>query len=192
MAFDPIRIDVRNDAEPVERVHVIEKQPILLTTRIEERQRSNEPADSNEKPADSKKEFEIETKSKKEFEPEPADSNGPVFDRDGNEGRWRPNELVRSLVIYRWEFKHWPDDLEDKNNHPTGIESYYELRYFSEGTNRRGERYAELYKEHRARRDLWIDEECQRRALKNPGPVGLSADESNVVHLPTRRASSSN
>jgi hypothetical protein len=192
VVINPIRTNsLRKEPALIRTERIIERHPIILPIPIEEKQKSNEQSIPKSKPGkieeqiepepDSKKDFEIEPKSKKDFEPEPDVSNGPVFDRDGNEGRWRPNDLVRSLVIYRWEFSRWPDDLEDKINHPTGIESYYELRYFREGTNRKGESYADLYKEHRARRDVWIDEECQHRALKDISSLGPPTNESNVV-----------
>lgn len=180
-----------------ETVHLPPTQDIERDTKptpIEDQQpdpKSPVRSKSNfEKPRESKKDFEPLSISKKVLEPEQdIEDTTPVFDRDGDEGRWRTDEQVKELVIYRWEFKRWPDDVEDKVHHPTGLESYYELRYFKEGTNRKGERYSELYGKHRAKRDLWIEEESQRRAI---GDTQLDASEaqSNVVRLTTRRAHS--
>jgi hypothetical protein len=142
-------------------------------------------------PEDSKRNFEKPQESKKEFDPAPAiEGDAPVFDRDGDQGRWRTDEQVRELVIYRWEFKRWPDDVENKASKETrtGLESYYELRYFKEGTNRKGERYSELYGKHRAKRDLWIEEECQQRAIQaDNAPLDPAAAQSNMVHFAARR-----
>lgn len=168
--------------------------PAQEVRRFEEpRKSSKPPADSKkdfEKPHESKKDFEPTPISKKKFEPEPEiEDDAPVFDRDGDEGRWRTDDQVKELVIYRWEFKRWPDDVEDKVSHPTGLESYYELRYFKAGSNRKGEKYSELYGKHRAKRDLWIEEESQRRAIGN-AQLDSSTAQSNVVRFAARRANS--
>jgi hypothetical protein len=170
-------------------------QPMRTDPPIEEeRQSSNPPAESKrnfEKPQESKKEFDPVPIAKKEFDPAPAiEADAPVFDRDGDQGRWRTDEQVRELVIYRWEFKRWPDDVENKASKETrtGLESYYEIRYFKEGTNRKGERYGELYGKHRAKRDLWIEEECQQRAIQaGNAPLDPAATQSNMVHFAARR-----
>jgi hypothetical protein len=176
-------------ARPVPRHIVRTDLPIE-----EERQSSNPPAESKrnfEKPQESKKEFDPVPIAKKEFDPAPEiEADAPVFDRDGDQGRWRTDEQVRELVIYRWEFKRWPDDVENKASKETrtGLESYYELRYFKEGTNRKGERYGELYGKHRAKRDLWIEEECKQRAIQaGNAPLDPAAAQSNMVHFPARR-----
>jgi len=192
---------------PVEVKHIIErirpevqgpKPPIWDVRRqepeaeIEDDQAPTPSRRKLEQPPESKKDFDDPSISKKELEPEPEiEDDAPVFDRDGDEGRWRTDDQVKELVIYRWEFKRWPDDVEDKSSKETrtGLESYYELRYFKEGTNRKGERYSELYGKHRAKRDLWIDEESQRRAVGN-AQLDSSTAQSNVVHFPARRANS--
>lgn len=149
---------------------------------------SNEPPASNVNPVDSKKDFEIEPESKKDFEPQETKSKiedepkGEIeFDRDTAKGRWRYDWQVAELVIYRNEFELWPSDVPVE----TGLRSYYELRYFAEGTNRKGESYAELYAKHRAKRDLWVKQADPATALD------IAATESNVVPL-RKRSSSSN
>ena len=158
---------------------------------IEDEQAPTSSRRNFEQPPESKKDFEPPSISKKELDPEPEFEDEIEIDRDGDEGRWRTDDQVKELVIYRWEFKRWPDDVEDKSSKDTrtGLESYYELRYFKEGTNRKGERYSELYGKHRAKRDLWIDEESQRRAVGN-AQLDASEAQSNVVHFPTRRSNS--
>lgn len=152
---------------------------------------SNEPVVSKRPEPESKKDFEIEPESKIKFDSEPESKKDfepqaeIEFDVDGDQGRWRNDTQVRELVIYRYVWKVWPEDVEDKINHPTGLESYYELRYFSEGTNRKGERYADLYKNHRAKRDVWIDEYTASQAVSN-AQLDVAAPESNVVSF--RRA----
>lgn len=179
--------------QPMLIVHHVPVQVPEIRQIEEKRSISKPPADSKrnfEKPPESKKDFEPVPISKKKFDPEPEiEDDAPVFDRDSDEGRWRTDDQVKELVIYRWEFKRWPDDVEDKENHPTGLESYYELRYFKEGTNRKGERYSELYGKHRAKRDLWIEEESQRRAIGNT-QLDASEAQSNVVRFTARRANS--
>lgn len=149
---------------------------------------SSEQRISNRNPGDSKKDFEVEQKSKKDFESPPANSKietkpeGTIeFDCDTSEGRWRFDWQVAELVIYRNEFGLWPSDVPVE----TGLRSYYELRYFDEGTNRKGERYAELYAKHRAKRDLWIKQADPSVAMD------IAAAESNVVPL-RKRTSNSN
>lgn len=165
---------------------------MIVPVRVEQQPRSNEPPAAKSKPAriekkiedrpTSKKDFEIEPESKKDFEPPAAKSkieekpkDELEFDRDSNEGRWRYDWQVAELVIYRNEFGLWPSDVPVD----TGLRSYYELRYFEEGTNRKGERYAELYAKHRAKRDLWVKQADPSVALD------IAAAESNV--LPYRR-----
>jgi hypothetical protein len=166
---------------------------------------------------ESKKDFEPASISKKDFDPAPdskkdfkpgatssdppsmgieegvppvdEEEDAPEFDRDGDFGRYRTDDQVKELVIYRWEFKCWPSDVPVE----TGLASYYEIRYFKEGTNRKGELYSVIYAKHRAKRDLWIDEECRSRATGEFEPaMDAAADESNLVYLPDRRASRSN
>lgn len=202
--IDPFRIEpVRNEPTPIRTEVIIEKQPIIVPIRIEpnqsrepirieEKQKPVEPPVSNSKPArieekierkpTSKKDFEIEPESKKDFEPPVANSNIEEepkseieFDRDSNEGRWRYDWQVAELVIYRNEFGLWPSDVPVE----TGLRSYYELRYFEEGTNRKGEKYAELHAKHRAKRDLWLKQADPAIAMD------IAAAESNV--LPYRR-----
>ena len=185
-----------------ETVQLPPEQEVQRYTKPVENQRFEDPRQISKSPDDSKKDFDTPKESKKDFEPPPIskkkfepdadiEDDAPVFDRDNDEGRWRSDDQVKELVIYRWEFKRWPEDVEDTSSKETrtGLESYYELRYFKEGTNRKGERYSELYGKHRAKRDLWIDEACKQRAgslaqLDTPTP------ESNVVHFSTRRAHS--
>ncbi len=137
----------------------------------------------------SKKDFKIEEQSKKDFDPTPIiedEDEVPEFDREGDVGRWRHDWQVAELVIYREEFGKWPEDVPVE----TGLRSYYELRYFDEGTNRKGEKYSELYAKHRAKRALWVG---QYRAGERGSEADLDTPttESNVVYLPNRRASGS-
>lgn len=192
---DPPEQNMRS-TDPI--VHVVQPVAVRMPTPVHIEPIvivSNEPEISNAVTPESKKEFEIEGDSKKEFE-KPAETKKNFepqdeieFDMDADVGRWRIDEQVRELVIYRWEFKKWPKDVEDKINHPTGLESYYELRYFKDGTNRKGERYADLYKKHRAKRDLWVDEYSAEQAIGN-AQVDDPAIKSNVV--PLRRTGTSN
>lgn len=143
---------------------------------------------------ESKKDFEDKPESKKDFdsaptkpEPSKSDDDQPSFDRDGDPGRYRTDDQVKEVVLYRYEWKEWPEDVPVK----TGLQSYYELRYFSEGMNRKGERYADLYAKHRAKRDLWIDEFCASRASEaSPAQLDAPAPESNVVRFPRRAGGS--
>ena len=174
----------------VQPIRVIQPvQTIVVRTpasiRDEPVAQSKKPEISNAAMPESKKDFDIEGDSKKDFEKSPEKADELEFDMDSDAGRWRTDEQVRELVIYRYEWKQWPEDVEDKANHPTGLESYYELRYFSDGTNRKGERYADLYKKHRAKRDLWIDEYTASQALMDTPAV-----KSNVV--PLRRTGTEN
>lgn len=128
-----------------------------------------------EYPGDSKKDFDIPGHSKPEIE----------YDRDGDVGRWRTDDQVKELVIYRYEWKEWPEDVPVD----TGLQSYYELRYFKNGMNRKGENYADLYGKHRAKRDLWIDEYTAEQATDH-AQVDAPTSQSNVV--PLRRSGTSN
>ncbi|MBF6606987.1 MAG: hypothetical protein IVW53_15580 [Chloroflexi bacterium] len=134
----------------------------------------------------SKKDFDGNPDSKKDFVSAPIiEDEEPEFDRDGDVGRWRHDWQVAELVIYRGEFGKWPEDVPVD----TGLRSYYELRYFDEGTNRKGVKYSELYAKHRAKRNLWLS---QHRSGEQASEADLDTPttESNVVYLPTRRTGS--
>ena len=88
-------------------------------------------------------------------------------------------------MIYRHEWGVWPSDVPVE----TGLRSYYELRYFDEGTNRKGIKYSELYAKHRAKRDLWLSQ-YQQTGSVDASDLDTPTLESNVVHLPIRRANS--
>ena len=172
---DPI-VHVVQPIRVIQPVQTVVVRTPAAPLRIEPALQSKKPEISNAATPESKKDFDIEGESKKDFEKPPKNRDELEFDMDGDVGRWRDDEQVQELVVYRYQWKQWPEDVEDKVNHPTGIESYYEVRYFKEGTNRKGERYADLYKKHRAKRDLWIDEYTASQAL-----MDAATPESNVV-----------
>lgn len=160
--------------------------PVSKSTSFEAPERPPKP--------ESKKDFEIEPESKinfepskKDFEPEQEFEDEIEIDREGDIGRWRKDSQVAELVIYRHEWTVWPSDVPTE----TGLRSYYELRYFDEGANRKGVKYSELYAKHRAKRDLWIRQYQQSGSIEE-SDLDTPTTESNVVHFPDRWASGSN
>lgn len=67
----------------------------------------------------------------------------------GSVGAWRTIEQRRKLILYRKLTGHWPDEVSRE----TGLQSYYEIRYFST----REEHKRKYAKQHALARQWWAD-----------------------------------
>lgn len=115
---------------------------------------------------------------------EPAlEEDAPTYDRSANVGAWRTLEQRRELVIYRKLTGHWPDEISRE----TGLQSYYEIRYFSTSEEHK-RKYA---KQHGLARQWWQEYKQQTHAT-SPDTAEMDAVKPADNVVPYRRRKSSN
>lgn len=92
------------------------------------------------------------------------DDEPQTYEEDaGNVGAWRTIEQRKKLIIYRKLTGHWPDEVSRE----TGLQSYYEVRYFST----REEHKRKYANQHALARRWWTEYKEQTGAAET-GKMG--------------------
>jgi hypothetical protein len=131
---------------------VMEEEPEFPAPREEVGQAENEPEKAVQAPSEISRDFEEQSEEVQTYEEDP-----------GTVGAWRTLEQRRKLVIYRKLTGHWPDEVSRE----TGLQSYYEIRYFST----REEHKRKYAKQHALARQWWAEYKEQTGSSET-GKVG--------------------
>jgi hypothetical protein len=132
------------------------------------------------------KDFEENHGPSKSFEisqpPEEAsEEDAPAYHRYEHVGAWRTLEQRREIVLYRKKTGRWPDEVSKE----TGLQSYYEIRYFSPLEEHK-KKYA---RQHALARQWWAEYKQQTTAdTKETAEMDAVTPPGNVV--PYRRRQS--